>query len=348
MSHIEHFHLDYIDSLRKEGHEVLTMANGEGADFNVRFIKKMFSVKAFSTIREVKRILEKEKFDVIILNTTLAAFLIRAALPRKNRPRVVNIVHGYMFNTKPHGLKERIFLFCEKLMAKRTDAVAVMNSSDLESTKRYKLCKTEANFILGMGAELGECLVEGETIRRELDSVGKYAILFVGELYKGKNQTMLIKALPEIKKTIPEAVLWFVGDGVAWEELLGLARDVGVSDSVLFVGYKSNSADYMRACDLYASASLKEGLPFNVIEALGAGKTVIASNVKGHTDIIENGISGYLYDVKCPSQFVELVNDACSGKAVISPEEAVKTYEKYSKKNVFDKTYNVIKELARL
>ena len=86
MSHINNFHIDYIEALRKEGHTVLVMARGEGADFDIPFEKKIFSRKNTECRRNIRKILIREKFDAIILNTTLAAFHIRLACPKKNRP----------------------------------------------------------------------------------------------------------------------------------------------------------------------------------------------------------------------------------------------------------------------
>ena len=113
MSHINNFHLDYINALRSEGHTVLTMARGEGADFNIPFEKKLLSPKNTRCRKEIKRILENEKFDIVILNTTLSAFHIRLAMPRR-RPRVLNIVHGYLFRKIQAFLKERCFCFVKE------------------------------------------------------------------------------------------------------------------------------------------------------------------------------------------------------------------------------------------
>ena len=345
MSHINNFHLDYIDALRRDGHEVLVMAKGKGADFDIAFEKRMVTLKNIACRRKIRKILKEEKFDTVILNTTLAAFNIRRALPKKRRPRVINIVHGYMFHTEPKGIKEKIFLFCEKLLKKKTDAIMVMNSEDFESTRRYELCLGEAVMTLGMGAEVGESRVDGEIFSKYTDSEGKYVICFVGELCKAKAQHVLICAFPEIKMAIPNAVLWLIGDGNAREELSSLAEKLNISDSVCFMGVKSNPCDFIRSSDVYVSASEKEGLPFNIMEALGCGKPIVASDVKGHRDLIEDGKSGFLFPVGDISELVRLVLAIHSGEVKIDPEEAKKRYVVYSKENVFDKTYNTLKEL---
>lgn len=346
MEHIKNFHLPYIDALRKDGHEVLIMARGVDADFNIEFEKKMLSFKNRTCQKKIKRILKEEKFDALILNTTLAAFNIRWAMPRKNRPKVINFVHGYMFGKEIKSTKDRIFLLCEKLLRKKTDSIMVMNEDDLEIAKKYKLCRGDIKMTLGMGARVpDESATSEDLICKYHESQGKYIMTFVGELYKAKNQRMLICALPEIQLEIPNAVLWLVGEGVARPELVDLVDELNLSNSVCFMGKRKNPCDYIRASHLYVSASEKEGLPFNILEALGCGRTVIASDIKGHRDIIEDGKSGFLFPYGDINEFVSLVKRVHKGEITIDPADAIERYKNYSFDNVFAKTYGTMKEL---
>ena len=346
MEHIRSFHLPYIDALRRDGNEVLTMARGKDADFDISFVKKMFSLKNLACQRKIKKILKAEKFDAIILNTTLAAFNIRAALPRRNRPKVINFVHGYMFPAEIKSLKDKIFLFSEKLVRKKTDSIMVMNDDDYNLALKYKLCQGEVKMTLGMGAKVPETpTLPPELIYKYHESEGKYVLCFVGEIYGSKNQRMLICALPEIKLEIPNAVLWLVGEGADRQSLISLADELNLSSSVYFMGRRKNPCDYMRACDLYVSASKKEGLPFNIMEALGSGKPVIASDIKGHRDIIEDGKSGVLYPEGDINEFIKAVKAVYSGEIKINPEDAIERYKTFSFDNVFEKTYGTMKEL---
>ena len=344
-SHIRSFHLEYIEALRACGHEVLVMAKGEEADFNISFVKKMFSFGNLKCQSQIRKILKRERFDAIILNTTLAAFNIRAVLPKKRRPTVINIVHGYMFPFEPKGIKDKIFLFCERLMKNKTDLVAVMNAEDFAITKKYKLCRGSVRMIMGMGAKVYPPVESIESIRQACDSEDKYVIAFVGELYSGKNQEFLIKTLPRVKEFIPNAVLWFIGDGVNREELKSLTETVGVSDSVRFLGGRSNPCDFIRACDLYVSPSKKEGLPFNILEALGCGKTVLATDIKGNRDLLEDGTSGFLFKSNDENGYIEKVKKIYSGELNVDPRDAKNRFEIYSKEQVFEDTLSVMKEL---
>ncbi len=347
-AHIKSFHLPYISALKKAGHEVLVMASGKGADFDIAFEKKMLSLRNIKCQREIKRILKQEKFDAIILNTTLAAFNIRMALPRKNRPRVLNLVHGYMFCEEPEGIKERIFLFAEKFLRSRTDSIIVMNDEDLRSAYRYSLTKGEIVKVRGMGAKVPTGSESPEGIRKKLSSESDYAIIFIGELSNMKNQALLISSLPKIKEKIPNSVIWLLGAGGSEEELRTLSKELGVKDSVKFVGYVQNPADYVRAADIYIAPSRKEGLPFNIIEALGCQIPIIASDIKGHRDLIEDELTGLLFKKDSSEELIEKLMLLYNKELTFDKTKQKEIYECFSFDQVFDETLEVIKDLAQL
>lgn len=342
ISHINNFHLDYINALRNDGNEVLVMARGEGADFDIPFEKKLLSSKNTKCRKEIRKILDKEKFDAVILNTSLAAFHVRLAMRKKARPRCINIVHGYLFN-KRGGIKDKILLFCEKSERKKTDILLLMNDEDLEISKEHNLSLEGAVMTLGMGAKCKDEITPATSIRDELHATDKYMLTFVGELSGRKNQRMLIDALAEIKKEIPNVLLCLVGDGGAKEELRERIRALGLCENVVFAGVRANPCDFIRASDVYVSASKIEGMPFNIIEALGTDTPIVASDIKGHRDLIRNGENGFLFDLKEPCGLVNAVLDIYSGKRAISPEAMHEVYLKYSFENVFPKTYEQIK-----
>ncbi|MBR5242096.1 MAG: glycosyltransferase [Clostridia bacterium] len=342
MAHINNFHRPYIDALRDHGHEVLVMARGEGADFDIPFEKKLFSGKNRECRRMIREIINSEDFDAIVLNTSLAAFHVRLSLPRR-RPRVVNVVHGYLFSHGTPPLKRAMLLLAEKFVRRRTDAIITMNSEDYGIAARHRLARGKVFFSRGMGATVRPSVSSPEKIRKELFPEGAYVMTFVGELSKRKNQSFLIEALAEIKKTIPEAALCLVGDGENRGELEALAERLGVGSSVIFAGHRDDACDFLRATDLYVSASVIEGLPFNVVEALGVGKTVLVSDVKGHSDIVEGGVDGYLYN---PDDMSDFVNKACQiYREQPLPEDKIKEkYLKYERTSVFPETLLLLEE----
>ena len=350
-SHLRAFHQPYIKALRREGHTVMTMASGKGVNFDIPFEKRMLSAKNRSCRKSIRNIIEKEQFDVIILNTSLAAFHIRLALPKK-RPRVINIVHGYLFSEKGNNsikakLRARVLLFAEKLLRGKTDAILTMNAEDRRMVLENRLTYGGAYEIYGMGVPRQNPVISRDEIRRSLGASDKTVLLFVGELSARKNEEFLISAMPDLLKTTPDAELWLIGEGSERERLEALATQLRVADRVKLLGRKKRVYDYLHAADLYVSAAKSEGLPFNIVEALGAGRTVVASDVKGQRDILGRGI-GLLYPLNNKAEYIAAVEAALSGERYILREAKEAAYQKYSFDAVFHDTLKTIKRAGEI
>ena len=254
------------------------------------------------------------------------------------------MVHGYLFTEKPRSIKDRILLFCEKILAKRTDALILMNDEDVSIANRNRLSLEKPYFVRGLGAHTHDVQAPASEIRQSLNADGRFVMTFVGELSDRKNQQMLISALPMIKMHVPSAMLWLVGDGDKREELTALVNSLDVGDSVAFLGRRSNPCDFIRASDVYVSASRIEGMPFNVIEALGTGKTILCSDIKGQRDLIKDKENGFLYPVDDIDTFVKCIVAIHSGAR---PDEArvLETYRAYEWSTVYPETYSTVKEV---
>lgn len=341
--HIRSFHLDYIKALREEGNTVMTLAKGEEADFDIPFEKKLFSLKNLFCIKRIRRIIREESFDTLILNTTLAAFCVRCAVGR-HRPRVINIVHGYLFSKNTGVLRSALLFFCERILRCRTDAIITMNAEDYRIATERRLSLGEVYRTRGMGGTLRAQISNPDNLRAEFATQSSFIMTFVGELSKRKNQEFLIRAMQRVTDELPGAVLWLVGDGEARERLVALALELGVSESVVFLGERRDACDFIRASDLYVASAGVEGMPINVIEALGAGKTVLASRIKGHEDIIVDNIDGFLYEYDDMEDFVNKTCQIYDKNLEIDRKNIEEKYRIYKKECVMPDTLAIFKE----
>ena len=350
-AHLKAFHTPYVEALRDDGHTVVTLGGGEGSDLNIAFEKKYLSRANARSRKQVKKILASEGFDVVIVNTTLAAFHVRRALPKTNAPRLVNVVHGYLFPEFAKGLKANIrralLLSAEKMLRKKTDAIVVMNAEDLRIAVTNNLVNTAPYHINGMGVPQKSHISTPEKFKAELGLEGKQLLTFVGELSGRKNQSFLISAMPEILKKHPLSHLLLVGDGADRDKLSALIEEMGLSSCVTLLGQRNDIADVLAATDVYVSAAKSEGLPFNVVEALAEGNQTVASAVKGHTDILEDG-AGILFESENLSEYVRAVCSVLSNEKRSDERLIREAYERFSLTTVFPETYKVLKEASRL
>lgn len=328
-SHIDHFHLPYLNAFRERGWTV-HVACGDAPDalscahrcFSLPFRKKLLAPSNFRAALYLRRLIRKEDYTLITTHTSLAAFFTRLALlGMKRRPKVVNVCHGYLFDDDTPTLKKSLLLNAERLTAPVTDLVLTMNQWDYEAAKKYKLGK-RVEPIDGIGVPFSTLSLPDKAdcaaLRRELDiSEDSFVLLCAAELSSRKSQDVLLRAMVEL----PDHVfLVLAGKGGQEQSYRALARELGVEQRVRFAGYVENMSLWYGMADAVISASRSEGLPFNIMEAMYLGLPIIASGVKGHTDLITDGESGFLYpygdSAACAEAVRRLLSDPAAGAAV--------------------------------
>jgi colanic acid/amylovoran biosynthesis glycosyltransferase len=121
-------------------------------------------------------------------------------------------------------------------------------------------------------------------------------ILYVGRLAAVKGIPILLESMVQIKVTHPNVHLTIVGDGPDRNMLEAMAANLQVADCIDFVGYKSQAEvrAYLQQSDIFVLPTFAEGLPIVFMEALASGVPVVSTQVAGNSDLVENGVNGYL------------------------------------------------------
>ena len=328
-AHIRNFHLPYLEAFQRLGWETHVGCAGIQADaphvdayIQLPFEKRMTAPANFHAAGIMRSRIRYGHYDLIITHTSLASFFTRLAIKNlRNRPPLCNVMHGYLFDDETPALKRGVLLSAERLTAPQTDLLLVMNEWDYRTATRYRLGK-RVEKIPGMGVDFarldGVSRADGLRLRAELGiAEDAFVLLYAVEFSPRKSQAVLIQAM----KALPEnAVLALCGTGATWEECRSLAGTLGVEDRVLFPGQVTDMPTWYRMADACVSASRSEGLPFNLMEAMYAGLPVVASRVKGHTDLIEDSEDGLLYEYgdadACAGQVARLMADASLRQAL--------------------------------
>ncbi len=247
--------------------------------------------------KEVKEIIEQGHYDTIWTNEPVMGMLTRLAArkARKRGTQVIYMAHGFHFYQGAPKKNWMIYYPIEKWMARYTDKLITINKEDYKFAQKHFSCPVF--HIHGIGADSKRfhpiSPEEQQQRRKELGFDGP-VILNVGELNPNKNQKTAILAFKEIVKQYPNAKLLIAGKGEEKESLEQLARAEGIKEKVVFLGYTLELEKYMQICDAVIACSYREGLPLNVIEAMLCGKPVVASQNRGHNELIQDGVNGYL------------------------------------------------------
>lgn len=121
-------------------------------------------------------------------------------------------------------------------------------------------------------------LEKRQSIRRKLCLENNYVIGHVGHLMEVKNQSFLIRLMPEILKKKPNAKLLMLGEGEDRPVLEQLIRDLSLESHVIMTGNVRNVPDYLNAMDVFAFPSLYEGMPLSILEVQANGLPCILSD----------------------------------------------------------------------
>lgn len=344
--HLASFHKPYLAWLAQQGAAVHAAAGCSTAELPgvsryipVSFEKSMFSPRNFAAVIQLRRVLREEKYDMISVHTSLAAFFTRLAVMTcgKQRPIVMNTAHGYLFDRDTPPLKREILLAAERMTAPVTDWLLTMNRQDERIARQYRLGRHIVPTD-GMGIDLARfsrpSAPERTWLRRQLSLRDDQLVLVYAAEFSGrKHQSMLIEAMAELPERV---VLLLPGRGAALDKCKALADRLGVRERVRFPGFVSNIEDYYRASDVCVSSSRSEGLPFNVMEAMACGLPAVLTNVKGHEDLVRPGENGELYPYDDRQAFCRAVRVA--GEPAVRrmmSEKAEKSVQKYGLDTVF-------------
>ena len=265
-----------------------------------RFPLKFSNLKA---IFQLKKIIEKERYDLIHTNTPMGAVVTRLAAikyRKNNNIKVIYTAHGFHFFKKCSFINYIFFYPVEKILSKYTDLIITINKEDYEFAKKH--FKTNIEYIPGIGFEkekLEKNLTEKEKERfrkeNELE-LGDYVISYIAEISNRKRQLYLLKVLKKMKLTNEKVLL--IGDSSKSKKLCKKILKYNLQKNVKVLGFKNNVSNYLDISDLIISVSKQEGLPLNIMEAMYKNKPIIVTNCRGNRDLIKNNKNGIVVELK--------------------------------------------------
>jgi len=356
-SHICQFHKILVKELHENGYEVhvaarnnLAEKNGLKLDFvdkvfDVPFARSPLNIKAIiKSSKELNDILKNYTYDVIHCNTPVAGVVTRlvAKKYRKHGTRVFYTAHGFHFYKGAPLINWIIYYPIEKIMSKFTDVLITITNEDFNIANNSFACKVVRMHGVGANSERFFCIDEKtcKCLKKQFNISAYPIIINVGELLPNKNQKTIISAMPNILKVFPKAKLYIAGNGPEKDKLNNLIKEYGLIDHVELLGYTTEVHKYLKMSDILVSCSYREGMPLNVIEAMLCGKPVVASNNRGHRELIIEGVNGFLFKPNDSEELSEKIIDALrllNGKSA----EIERSVDKY-------KDSQVLKELRSI
>ncbi|MEE1013329.1 MAG: glycosyltransferase family 4 protein [Clostridia bacterium] len=319
-SHIAQFHKPLIRILKENGYEVhiaarnnLAEKNGlqiEGADviYDLPFSRSPKSTDNIRAYKELKKILQENQYEMIQCNTPVGGVVTRlvARKARKKGTKVYYTAHGFHFYKGAPIKNWLIYYPIEKYLARYTDKLVTINQEDYQCAQKH--FQTDVYHIHGVGADGSRYNTEQaeDSLREELGyTKDVFLVLCTGELNQNKNQKTLISAISKLPQKAIKVVL--AGNGANEADLRSMIANLQLEDRVKLVGYRVDLERFVKISDLVVSMSIREGLGLNIIEGMLCEKPVIGAYNRGHKDLIEEDMGGYMVNAQDADTLAEQI-----------------------------------------
>lgn len=266
----------------------------------IDFIRTPYHPGNIKAYKQLARIVEKERFDVIHCNTPIGGIVGRLLGKQFKTPTVIYQAHGFHFY-KGAPLKNWLLYYpVERWMAHYTDAIITINNEDYERAKNFKLKgHGKVYYVPGVGIDTSQYCSDRQIRIEKRKELGleddDIALISMGDLIERKNYPVAIEAIAKVGKS--DLHYYICGQGPDEEKLISLAEELGIKNQVHFLGYRTDIKELLQAADIFLFTTLQEGLARSLMEAMASGLPCIASKIRGNVDLLEDGKGGYLVPV---------------------------------------------------
>ncbi len=368
-SHIGQFHMPFINELKRLGATVDAAYKDNSADkpgldlsaidtvYEVPFSRSPYSTQNIKAYFELKKIIENGGYDAVHCHTPMGSVVTRLAAKnaRKKGLRVIYTAHGFHFYNGASKKNWLLFYPVEKYLSKFTDCLILINNEDcqLAKSKGFKAGKIEK--VNGVGVDVDKFHIADDNEKKQLRSQFGYSdsdflIIYPADFCDRKNQKMLFDAVKILLEKHGNIRLLLPGLDEYAQPFIEYAKEIGIFDNIDILGYRRDIEKLVAMCDVSVSVSKQEGLPINLIEAMAIGNSIVATDVRGNNDLVEDGKNGYLVKLNDSVALAERIDRIYND---LNLRERFKEYNKqkvrqYSLESVISDMLNIYKDLSLL
>ncbi len=330
MGGAQRFLYEFIAHLNPQNCQFLVAASGNGQlieklrekEIEVAPIKNFSNapgLKNFLAFFETFNLIRKFKPDILYLLSSEAGFIgaITGKLYRllfwQKKPKIIYRIGGWAFKEPRNIFIKKIYLWAEKLSAPFKDIIITNSEFDRHLATKNKIAKPDKIITIYNGLDIdnlkflpeeeARIFIESKILplrgisRRETNSI---LIGTVANLYRNKGLKYLILAAQKLKNKGLDWQFVIIGEGPERSKIENLIKKSNLENNVFLTGFISDAFECLKAFDLFVLPSVKEGQPWTILEAMAAGVPIVATNIAGIPEMIENEKSGLLVEPTDP------------------------------------------------
>ncbi|WP_428040262.1 glycosyltransferase family 4 protein [Candidatus Avelusimicrobium fimicolum] len=248
---------------------------------------------------QMGRVLRQVRPDIVHTNAPKAGVLGRiAARLFWRKAKVVHTFHGLGF-AKEHGSRQfKFFVAVEKFCSRFTNVLVFVSRRNAAEAKQLGIGKGVRTELIRAGINFNPILP------LKFDPAAKKAsfkipanakvVLALANFKPLKNPIHFVLAAYKVLSQMKNVYFIFTGEGPLKQTAENLAKNLGIEKQVLFPGWRSDALELLAISDVYASVSLREGLPMSLLEAMAMRVPAVCYDVDGIGEVITNNKTGFL------------------------------------------------------
>ena len=266
--------------------------------FFTRPINPLYDIFAFIAIYYIY---SRDRYFLVHTHSSKAGIIGRWAARVAKIPVIIHTVHGWSFNDYQPLILKKLYIFLEKVTARFTTKIICVSERDIETGLRYKIAPKDKFVFIKYGILLSEFRKgrkEADNLLQKKKELGIFnndpIVGMISCLKPQKSPMDFIKASLEIYKRRPDVNFLLIGDGALKTKCKRLLSDTSLNGKFIFAGWRRDISSILDVLDVVVLTSKWEGMPISIIEAFCKGCPVVATDVGGTSELVKDGVTGYL------------------------------------------------------
>ncbi|MDO8592354.1 MAG: glycosyltransferase family 4 protein [bacterium] len=291
-------------------------------------------------LMEIIKLIKNYQPDVIHLNSSkisilgsIAALFAKSKI-KNQKSKIFYTVHGWVFNEPLPWFMKLFYKQAEKFTARFKDKIICVSEFDRQSALKHNIAPAEKLVTIQNGlastnlygreeakkiilSKIGNWKLSGFARSGEARKIGNLLIGSIGHLYKTKGFEYFIEAAYKIIANCQLPITFIIiGDGSERVRLEYLIANYDLQNNFILTGSINQAAKLLPALDIYVCSSVKEGLPYSILEAMSAGLPIVSTAVGGLPEMIKNGQTGLLVKPADPEDLAEKIKTLLNNKTL--------------------------------
>jgi glycosyltransferase involved in cell wall biosynthesis len=249
-------------------------------------------------LRRLTEILKLEQVDIVHTHSSKAGILGRLAAKRAGVPHILHTIHGWGFYPGQFFALRWLYQALERWAAKFTEVLIAVSEENKQTGLANRIGRLEQYEVIHSGVDPKKYALnraEAAGARQKFKTQDRPTVLVLSNFKKQKSPLDVVAAAEALAPRLPNVLFLWAGDGTLMSEVEKRIEASGLKDNFNLLGWRNEVGELLAASDVLLLTSIYEGLPRVVLQAMAAGKPVVATSVSGTPEAVQSGVNGFLH-----------------------------------------------------